>query len=179
MLLNLCCIFSCVHVRACKELECLLTLFTRHSGRIWEPPYCDDLWWVSDGFPLNPARPSTCMVHECTRSFMQNYTRLHTIAISCLLHLIMHVYTVIICHHSLPGMMRILILCVCAGLVAGKTAKPFDTDLHWSEDVWRFPWLLLFFLDCVWLLFDMYKPLLDKASNWFLHATALPWVYPP
>jgi len=30
-------------------------------------------------------------------------------------------------------MMRIIIVCLCTGLAAGKTLKPFDTDLHWSD----------------------------------------------
>lgn len=134
---------------------------------------------ICDGFPM------------VSRSIQQDralawytiiYTEWYTIAYDCHLLPIALDYTCLYCHHLSsfpPCMMRILILCVCAGLVAGKTAKPFDTDLHWSDDVWRFPWLLFFFLDCVWLHFDMYKTLLDKASNWFLNATALPWVYPP
>ena len=78
---------------------------------------------ICDGFPMvSRSIQQTEHLHG-TRSFIQNDTRLHTIVISCLLHLIIHVYTVIICHHSLPAWCE---FSYCASALAWLRARPLS-----------------------------------------------------
>ena len=106
---------TCVHARSGMFVDLVHKTF----GSIWEPAYCDDLWWVSDGFRLDPAR-----LQRCIR--MIYYCHLLPIALDCLTFPPRHDAN----YHSMPLHWP------------GCGQDPWAL-WHWLALVWCFPSLLL------------------------------------